>query len=77
MTQMTVSVDDDHIETIRDVASALVGRGMIVDQVLQSVGVIIGSAPDVLRNELGSVEGVASIEDANTFTVPPPDSLVQ
>lgn len=77
MEQMTIAVDDDHLATIADVASALESKGMVIDQVLETVGVIIGSAPDVDRAELEAVEGVASVEGETTFQLPPADSPLQ
>jgi hypothetical protein len=75
--QLTVAVDDDHVAAISDVAAALQGKGMVVDQVLEAVGVIIGSAPDVDRAELAAVEGVVSVEGGTRFQLPPPDAPVQ
>lgn len=75
--QLTVAVDDDHLAGISDVVAALQGRGMVVDQVLESAGVIIGSAPDVDRQELAAVEGVVSVEGETPFQLPPPDAPVQ
>ena len=77
MEQLTVAVDEEHVGTIADVASALESKGMVVDQVLETVGVIIGSAPDVDRAELIAVEGVVSVEGETTFQLPPPDAPVQ
>jgi hypothetical protein len=50
---------------------------MRVDRVLNEVGVISGHVPDDRRDVLRAVEGVESIEDANTFQLPPPDSPIQ
>ena len=75
--QLTVAVDDDHLENIADVATALAGKGMVVDQVLPSIGVILGSAPDVDPADLTSVEGVVSVEGPTDFQLPPPESPVQ
>ena len=77
MEHLTVAVDDDHLETIADVATALAGKGMVVDEVLPSVGVILGSVADVDPAELAAVEGVASVEGATTYQLPPPESDIQ
>ncbi len=77
MVAVTVTVDDDHLNKIEQVAAELRGNGMQVDQVLNEVGVISGSVPDDRRRVLGTVTGVGSIEDATTFQLPPPDSPVQ
>ncbi len=77
MVAVTVTVDDDHLNKIEQVAAELRGNGMQVDQVLNEVGVISGSVPDDRRRVLGTVTGVGSIEEATTFQLPPPDSPVQ
>jgi hypothetical protein len=79
MEQLTVAVDDDHVAGIAEVAAALADKGMVVDQVLESAGVIIGSAVDVDHAELIAVEGVVSVEAETppAFQLPPPDAPVQ
>lgn len=74
---VTVSVDDEHIETIGDVAAALSDRGMHVQQVLEGTGSITGSVPENLRQSLSAVDGVADVAEALDVQLPPPDSPVQ
>ena len=75
MVQLSVTVDDGH--AIEEVAAALRARGMEVAQVLDGIGVITGSAPDDVRHTLAAVEGVASVDEALTHRLPPPDAPVQ
>jgi hypothetical protein len=77
MAAVRVTVDDDHLDKIDEVAAELRNSGMQVDQVLNEVGVISGSVPDDRRQVLGTVTGVESIEEATTFQLPPPDSPIQ
>jgi predicted regulator of amino acid metabolism with ACT domain len=74
---VTVSVDDEHIETIGDVAAALSDRGMHVQQVLEGIGSITGSVPEDLRQSLNAVDGVADVSEALEVKLPPPDSPIQ
>ena len=50
---------------------------MRVEQVLDGLGIITGSAPDDSRSALTGVEGVASVDEELTHQFPPPDSPVQ
>jgi hypothetical protein len=75
--QLTVAVDDEHLGSIAAVAAELEGRGMLVDQVLESAGVILGSARATDRGALAAVEGVVSVEGETPFQLPPPDAPVQ
>jgi hypothetical protein len=77
MVAVKVTVDDDHLDKIDEVAAELRSNGMQVDQVLNEVGVISGSVPAARRQVLGTVAGIESIEEATTFQLPPPDSPIQ
>ena len=75
--QLTVAVDDEHLGSISEVAAQLEGQGMLVDQVLESAGVILGSARATDLGALAAVEGVASVEGETPYQLPPPDAPVQ
>ena len=77
MVQLSVTVDDGHLPAINDVAQALRAQGMQVDQVLDGIGIITGSAPADSRPALTGVEGVVSVDEELTYQLPPPDSAVQ
>jgi len=74
-TKVSVTVDDDHLDTIDEVAEGLRERGMQVDQVLASVGIVTGSAQDVAA--LNSVPGVASVDLEEGIDIGPPDQEIQ
>lgn len=75
---VTVSVDDDHVERIDEVAERCRAAGMDVQEVLRPIGVITGSIGTVaLRAALGALAGVAAVETGRTFRLPPPGSGIQ
>lgn len=74
---VTVSVDDEHLPTITEVAAALRACGMDVKQVLEDVGAITGTVPQDVRESLNAVVGVAHVADERHVQLPPPDASVQ
>lgn len=77
MARVTVSVDDEHLDDLDQVADALRAQGMEIAQVLGSLGVITGRVPEDRRETLTAVEGVASVDDELIHRLPPPDAPVQ
>ncbi len=72
-----MTVGDDHLGDLNEVAEQLRSAGMNVDQVLATVGIITGSVPSVRRAALERTPGVAAVEDEHTFQIAPPDAEVQ
>ncbi len=77
MTQFSVTVDDGHLPDLGSVVDSLRARGMQVEQVLEGLGVITGTAPSDVREALTDVEGVVSVDEQQTYQLPPPDAPVQ
>jgi hypothetical protein len=77
MVGISVTVDDEHLARIDDVAVELRANGMQVDQVLDGLGVISGSVPEDRQQSLQDVAGVKSVEASHDFQIPPPDAPVQ
>ncbi|GAB3521785.1 hypothetical protein [Arthrobacter monumenti] len=77
MIHITVTVDQEHIRVIGDVATVLRTKGMHVEQVLDSIGIITGSLPEDRRPELEAAEGVESVDEQQHFQLAPPDSDIQ
>lgn len=75
--RVTVTVQDDHLAHIDELADRLRTVGMRVDQVLRPVGVITGSVPSTQRPMIETVPGVAAVDDETTFQLPPPDAETQ
>ena len=74
-TRVIVSVDDEHVDAIDEVADRLRERGMQVDQVLASVGIVTGSVQDVPA--LDAVPGVMSVDREEVIDIGPPDGEIQ
>jgi hypothetical protein len=77
MVRVSVTVDDGHLPAIGDVVQQLRAQGMEVEQVLDGIGIVTGSAPSEVRDALTAVEGVVSVDDELTHQLPPPDAPVQ
>ena len=76
--EVNVLVDDDHLATIDEVASALSREGLAVKKTLRSVGVITGAVADTgVTDALGAVAGVVGVEVNREVQLPPPDAPVQ
>jgi hypothetical protein len=70
---VTVTVDDDHLGVIEELAERLRVAGMDVEQVLGPVGVITGSAP-LGWEAFADLDGVAGVEPQRTMRLPPPEA---
>ncbi|TYP90287.1 ketohydroxyglutarate aldolase [Blastococcus xanthinilyticus] len=77
MTHVSVTVDDGHLAALDGVVQGLRARGMQVDQVLDALGIITGSAPDGALGALTTVAGVASVDEQLVHRLPPPGAPVQ
>jgi hypothetical protein len=75
--EVVVSVTDDHLASIRQVAGELARAGMIVEQTLAETGVITGRAPRSALEALAALPGVAAVEPAGSFQLPPSDAPIQ
>jgi hypothetical protein len=73
-----VTVDDEHVGAVADVAARLRECGMDVDEVLEATGQITGSIAEEQESTLRVLDGVMAVDrDATTFQLPPPDSDLQ
>ena len=77
MTHVSVTVGDEHRESLDGVVENLRASGMQVEQVLDTLGIVTGSAPADALDALRGVEGVASVDEELTHQLPPPDSPIQ
>ena len=75
--KVTVTVADDHLGETDAIAEQLRAAGMVVEQVLDAVGMITGSVPAERRPSVEAVPGVAAVEEETNFQLAPPDSEVQ
>ncbi|GAA1482983.1 hypothetical protein GCM10009624_34230 [Gordonia sinesedis] len=77
MPEITLTVADDHLATIGQVAEAARAAGMKVTQVLDDAGIISGHAPEDCTPALRDIDGVDAVEGGRSFRAAPPDSGVQ
>ena len=66
-----VTVADDALENIHELANKLAAKGMQVDRVLPITGVISGSCPSGKVGELENIDGVTSVEEEASAELPP------
>jgi hypothetical protein len=72
-----VTVADDALKNIHELAAKLAAKGMKVDNVLPITGIISGSCASTKMGELENVDGVTSVEEEASAEIPPPDSPLQ
>lgn len=72
-----VTVADDALKNIHELAARLVAKGMKVDRVLPTTGIISGSCASTKMGELENVDGVTSVEEEASAELPPPGSSLQ
>jgi hypothetical protein len=68
---LQVIVDSAHLKNLSAVAERLRAAGMKVEQTLETIGVLIGSADAAKISALARVEGVAEVEPQQTYQLPP------
>jgi hypothetical protein len=74
---LIVTVADDALEHIDQLADRLRGEGMKVDRVMPITGVILGSVTGSKVASLKKVRGVTNVEEEAVAELPPPDSALQ
>ncbi|MFE2755371.1 hypothetical protein ACFXGA_25545 [Actinosynnema sp. NPDC059335] len=71
MDKVVVSVADAGAAGLPAVVSALRDAGMVVESVLESLGVVTGSVAPGAVDRLGAVPGVAHVEVERAVGLPP------
>lgn len=72
---MVVTVDDKHLDSLPDVVEQLRDRGLQVEQVLEMLGTVTGTAADA--DALRTVEGVQSVSQEESYQISPPEEEIQ
>lgn len=72
--RVIVTVDDEHLADLDELAARLREHGMEVDQVLAS-GFVIGTVEDL--EALRDVPGILTVDEEGVMGVPPPDQEIQ
>lgn len=60
--------------SLKDVARDLEAAGFAIDEVLEAIGIITGSASDSVAEKLRAVPGVADVSPDQPIDIGPPDS---
>lgn len=73
--RVSVTIDEDHLDTVQQVAEELRARGLRIESVLEVLGIVTGEVEDpaVLRG----VEGVRSVDTELRHDIGPPGAHVQ
>ena len=58
----------------KDVAKDLKAKGFVVDQVLDEIGAITGTADDTVASKLRAIDGVADVSPEGAVDIGPPDA---
>ncbi|MGK7873500.1 MAG: ketohydroxyglutarate aldolase [Xenococcaceae cyanobacterium] len=74
---LSVSVDDEHMERILEVAQGLQSAGMNVEQVMDKLGVITGSCDSEKVEALSQVKGALYVERQQEYQLAPPEEDIQ
>lgn len=74
---LSVSVNDEHLDRFSEVVERCKKAGMKVEQQLEPIGVITGSIDSAKLASLRQVEGVSQVEQSRGFQIAPPGSDVQ
>jgi hypothetical protein len=77
MKSVIVTVSDEGLNDMDNVAKQLGSSGMKLKQILQATGVITGSIASSKLGDLKKINGVMSVEEEVTSNLPPPDSSLQ
>ncbi|MEO1148887.1 MAG: ketohydroxyglutarate aldolase [Cyanobacteria bacterium J06638_22] len=77
MINLTIAVSDNHLDHILEVAQHLNEAGLNVHQIMDSIGVIMGSCQSCQISAMQHVEGVESVETEASYSLVPPHSPVQ
>ncbi|HVK26000.1 MAG TPA: hypothetical protein VM677_31975 [Actinokineospora sp.] len=76
--RILVTLDDAGMSRVDEVVASLRAAGMEIEQVIEPVGTITGSAPDSALEAVQEVEGVDYVEPEQApYQLPDPDSDVQ
>jgi DNA-binding ferritin-like protein len=75
--EVSISVDDEYVGDLDEVAERLRALGLSVDELLSEIGIITGHIAESQADDLETVEGVAHVERSREYQLPAPDSEIQ
>jgi len=74
---VTIAVNNQHLTRFDEIVAASEKLGLQVSQRLPGIGVIIGEIDENQLAALRKLEGIAGVEPAHSFNLPPPQSDIQ
>lgn len=77
MPHYTITVADDHVDRIDEVADQLRSQGIEVESVLADLGLITVEADPSSARRVTALEGVESVAEGPNYQLPPPDAPIQ
>ncbi len=75
--EVTVSVADGHLSDLGKIVERCRQSGLNVTQILDQIGVIVGSIDPQRITALRQIAGVAAVEESREIGIEPPDSEIQ
>lgn len=75
--KVSISIDDAHLDQMREISQNLQAVGLQVEQTLQTLGIISGSIDSTQVDRLSQVEGVQHVEPDRSYQLPPPNADIQ
>lgn len=77
MDNVVISVADDYLNDLSRVLTRMQQAGLVVDDVQEALGTVVGSIDASAIGRLETVPGVSAVEREHSFQLPPPDADVQ
>jgi hypothetical protein len=71
--KIVISIADDSLDRLPAVVADLAAAGLVVDDVLEALGMVTGSVAPSSFPALSAVVGVAGVERQRTVDVAPPE----
>ncbi|MBC8130202.1 MAG: hypothetical protein H7Y08_07755 [Rhizobiaceae bacterium] len=68
---LSVTVDEEHIGSTRQIATGLEKQGFVVERIVATAGAIFGSAELSMIDRLASFEGVQEVRPSRNYQLPP------
>jgi hypothetical protein len=73
--KVVISIADDSLDRLPAVVADLAAAGLVVDDVLEALGMVTGSAAPSSFRALSAVAGVAGVERQRTVDVIRPEQV--
>jgi hypothetical protein len=77
MIEVSLVVGSEFINNFEDVLKKCKKVGLIVDSILDSIGVIVGHIDQNKVNKLKKINGIKFTEQARQMTIPSPENTLQ